>query len=80
MVRVKAVDMKTPWVIRRAVKAVRSGAKASATVGMANSARLVQTPVRRGMRWPKRAAARPATAMPMVPALTAKPMAAGATR
>src|SRR5205807_2089307 len=57
----------------------RSGATASNAVGIESKVRLTRIPRRRSMRLLKNATASPATAMPMVLALTAKPMAAGVT-
>ena len=71
--------MKTPCTMRSSVKVPRSGATASSAVGIASSARLTRMPRRRSIRRLKKATARPDTAMPMVLALTAKPMAAGLT-
>jgi len=79
MVRVKAVAMNTPWAMRRAVNTIRSGATVRSDVGIASRARLIQLPLRRSIRRLTRATRRPAAAMPMVLALTAKPMAARLT-
>lgn len=74
-----AADMNTPWAMRRAGNAVRSGATASSAVGTASSTRLVKIPSRRSSCRLNSATPRPATAMPIVLAFTAKPMAAGVT-
>ena len=72
--------MQRPWAMRRIVNVVRSGATASRAVGMASRQRLMRIPRRRSIRRLKKATVNPATAIPMVLALTAKPMAAGVTR
>ena len=71
--------MHSPCTMRSTVKVVRSGATASSAVGIESSARLTRMPSRRSMRWLNNATTSPATAMPIVLALTAKPMAAGVT-
>ena len=71
--------MKTPCTIRSRVKVPSPGATASSAVGIASRARLTRMPSRRSMRRENSATSRPDTAMPMVLALTAKPMAAGLT-
>ena len=71
--------MNTPCATRRAVKVVRSGAVASSVVGTESRARLTTMPVRRLIRRLKKATTSPATAMPIVLALTARPIAAGMT-
>ncbi|GFE64186.1 hypothetical protein KIN_12600 [Litoreibacter roseus] len=73
-VKVKAVDIKTPWRTRRIVKVVRSCVTPSRAVGMDNSARLIQMPAARLIRFANAATNRLAAAMPMVLALTAKPI------
>ena len=65
--------------MRSAVNVVRSGATASSAVGTASSASAATMPRRRSMCRLKNATASPAIAMPIVLALTAKPMAAGLT-
>ncbi len=75
----KAVDMQRPCAMRSRVNVVRSGATASSAVGIDSNVRLARIPRRRSMRLLKNATASPAMAMPMVLALTAKPMAAGVT-
>ena len=71
--------MHSPCAIRSIVKTVRLGAEASRLVGIASTARLTRMPSRRSICGLKNPTTSPATAMPMVLALTAKPMAAGAT-
>src|SRR5205823_12363305 len=78
-VSAKAVDIHSPCITRSTVKVVRSGATASNAVGIESKVRLTRIARRRSMRLLKNATASPATAMPMVLALTAKPMAAGVT-
>ena len=58
---------------------VKSGTTASSAVGIERIDRLIRMPSRRLMRWLNRETTSPATAMPMVLELTAKPMAAGVT-
>ena len=65
--------------MRSSVNVVRSGATASSAVGIDSSARLARMPWRRSMRPLKNATINPATAIPIVLALTANPMAAGVT-
>src|SRR5262245_13444597 len=79
MVRVNAAAMKTPWIMRKTVKVARSGARASRDVGIASNIRLTQIPRLRLRCRLMRATPRHETAMPMVLAFTAKPMAEGAT-
>jgi hypothetical protein len=71
--------MQSPCVTRRIVNVVRSGATASSAVGTASTQRLIRMPSLRSMLRLKKPTARLATAMPMVLALTAKPIAAGDT-
>ena len=71
--------MHSPCAIRRAVKVAMSGAVVSRLVGIAKSARLATMPVRRSIRRLKKATASPASAMPIVLALTARLIAAGIT-
>ena len=75
----KADAMQMPCAIRSTVNVVRSGAIASSAVGIDSKARLARIPNRRSMRWLNTETINPAAAMPMVLALTAKPMAAGVT-
>src|SRR3974377_723808 len=79
-VSVNAEAMQRPWQMRSAVNTVRLGADASGPVGNENRARLTRMPNRRSMRWLKNPTANPATAIPIVLALTAKPIAAGGTQ
>ena len=65
--------------MRSSVKTVRSGALASNVVGTASTTRLTRMPSRRSICGLKKPTTRPAIAMPMVLALTAKPIAAGVT-
>jgi hypothetical protein len=65
--------------MRRIMNVVRSGATASSAVGIESSTRLSTMPRLRLSRRLKKATVRPATAMPMVLALTAKPIAARLT-
>ena len=65
--------------MRRIVNTVRSGALASSVVGIASRTRLTRMPNRRSMCGLRKPTTSPATAMPMVLALTAKPIAAGVT-
>jgi len=71
--------MHSPCTMRRAVKVARSGAVARSAVGIDSTARATKIPSRRSMCRLKKATARPATAIPIVAALTAKPIAAGLT-
>ena len=71
--------MHNPWQTRRMVKTVRFGATASRVVGTARIARLSRMPRRRSMCWLKKPTTSPAIAIPIVLALTAKPIAAGVT-
>lgn len=71
--------MRSPWAMRSIVKVARSGATASSVVGTASTTRLPRIPARRGMRRSRRATPGPATAIPMMLALTATPIAAGET-
>jgi hypothetical protein len=61
------------------VKTVRFGALASSVVGTASRTRLTRMPSLRSICGLKRPTTRPAIAMPMVLAFTAKPIAAGLT-
>jgi hypothetical protein len=65
--------------MRRPANTARLGAKARRKVGIARKARLMMMPRRRSTFWLKTATAMLATAMPSVLALTANPIAAGAT-
>jgi hypothetical protein len=65
--------------MRNRVKTGRLGMVASNAVGTVRSTRLSRMPRRRSRRRPNKATARPPAAMPMVVALTAKPIAAGLT-
>jgi len=65
--------------MRRTVKTVRFGAIASRLVGIASRRRLARIPRLRSMCGLKNPTTRPATAMPIVLALTAKPIAPGVT-
>jgi hypothetical protein len=65
--------------MRSSVKIVRSGALASSAVGIESSASATRMPRRRSIMRLNQAMPRLATAMPMVLALTAKPIAAGVT-
>ena len=71
--------MQRPCTTRRMVNVVRSGATASSAVGTDSAARLTRIPSRRSIRRLNKATSSPATAMPIVLALTAKPIAAGVT-
>src|SRR6516225_4869340 len=71
--------MQRPCKMRSAVNVVRSGATASSAVGIERRDRLIRMPSRRLMCWLNRETASPATAIPIVLELTAKPMAAGVT-
>jgi len=71
--------MNNPWVMRRAVKTPSPGATASSEVGIESKTRLTNMPLRRSMWRLNKATPRPATAIPIVLALTAKPIAAGLT-
>lgn len=51
----------------------------SSRVGIASSARLIQTPARRSILWLISATTRPEIVMPTVQALTAVPITAGMT-
>ena len=72
--------MQRPCAIRKTVNVVKSGAIASSAVGIDSKARLTRMPNRRSMCWLNTETINPATAMPIVLALTAKPIAAGVTR
>src|SRR5262249_21657861 len=72
--------MQSPCAMRSTVNVVKSGATASSAVGIDSKARLTRMPKRRSMCWLNTETINPAAAMPIVPALTAKPMAAGVTR
>jgi hypothetical protein len=61
------------------VNTVRFGATASRAVGTARIARLSRMPRRRSRCWLKKPTTNPAIAIPIVLALTAKPIAAGVT-
>ncbi len=71
--------MQRPCAIRSIVNTVRFGALASSVVGIASRTRLTRMPRRRSMCGLKKPITSPAIAMPMVLALTAKPIAAGVT-
>ena len=78
-VRVKAAAMHSPCTTRSAVKTPRFGATASSAVGSASKVRAMRMPRRRSIWRLNQAIPRPAAAMPIVVALTAKLMAAGVT-
>jgi hypothetical protein len=61
------------------VKTARFGATASRLVGIASTRRLARMPVLRSMCGLKDPTTSPATAIPIVLALTAKPIAPGVT-
>ena len=69
--------MHSPCAIRRTVNVVRSGATASSAVGIDEQRKAHQDAQPAIDVRPNKATASPATAMPIVLALTAKPMAAG---
>ena len=71
--------MQRPCAIRSIVNTVKSGATASSAVGSDSKARLIRMPNRRSMCWLNTETINPATAIPIVVALTAKPIAAGVT-
>jgi len=71
--------MHRPCRTRRIVNTVRSGALARSVVGIASRARLKRIPSRRSICGLRKPTTRPAIAIPMVEALTAKPIAAGVT-
>ena len=71
--------MQRPCAMRSSVKIVRLGADASRLVGTARTARLRRMPSLRSICGLKKPTTSPATAMPMVVALTANPIAAGVT-
>ena len=71
--------MKTPCAMRSAMKTLASLVKARQSVGTERSARLTQMPFFRSIRSLNQATVSPETAMPMVEALTAKPIVAAST-
>src|SRR5262249_26138575 len=72
--------MQSPCPMRSTGNVGKSGATASSAVGIDSKARLTRMPNRRSMCWLNTETTNPATAMPIMLALTAKPIAAGVTR